>query len=191
MLSGDFLARDEEVCVFPSQCVDSSRLQKLGLWMAANRLDTTREGSRLTFCAKILSFLAVKGPTYDPHTDESSRRVPSQTRDMRAEISLMRSRPRRLQLNRTYKIHITLEITEVAKVPMVAGFLLVPPQVAGVDKLVPGMAVATGVVRGSVKGQAQNPVGGRSGDPVEGIPRKGKEIPVTDTGTSTLRCYRG
>ena len=91
----------------------------------------------------------------------------------------------------TYKIHITLEITEVTKIPMVAGFLPVPPQVAGMDKLVPGMAVATGVVRGSVKGQAQNPVGGRSGDPVEGIPRKGKEIPVTDTGTSTLRCYRG
>jgi len=90
-----------------------------------------------------------------------------------------------------YKIHITLEITEVTKIPMVAGFLQVPPQVAGVDKLVPDMAVATGVVRGSAKGQAQTRAGDRSGAHVEGIPRKGKEIPVIDTGTSTPQRCRG
>ena len=88
-----------------------------------------------------------------------------------------------------YKIHITLGITEVTKILMVAGFPQVPPQVAGVDKLVPGMVVATGVARGSAKGQAQNRAGGRSGVHVEGIPRKGKETPVTDTGTNTpQRC---
>jgi len=90
-----------------------------------------------------------------------------------------------------YKIHITLEITKVAKIPMIAEFLQVPPQVAGVGKLVPGMAVATGAVRGSAKGQAQNRAGGRSGVPVEDIPRKGKEIPGTDTGTSTPQCCMG
>lgn len=90
-----------------------------------------------------------------------------------------------------YKIHITLEIMEVTKIPMVAGFLPVPPQVAGVDKLVPGMVVATGAARGSAKGQGQNRAGGRLGVHVEGIPRKGKEIPVTDTGTSTPQRCRG
>ena len=73
---------------------------------------------------------------------------------------------------------------------MVAGFLQVPPQVAGVDKLVPGMVAATGVVRGSVKGQAQNRAGGRSGVHVEGILRKGKGTLATDTGTSTPQRYR-
>lgn len=74
---------------------------------------------------------------------------------------------------------------------MVAGVLPVPPQVAGVDELVPDMAVAIGVVRGSVKGQAQNRAVGKLGVPVEGIPRRGKEKRVTGTGTSTLQHCRG
>jgi len=90
-----------------------------------------------------------------------------------------------------YKIHITLEITEVAKVPMVAGSPPVLPQVAGVDKPVLGMAAAIGAVRGSAKGRAQNLAGGRLEDPVEGIPRTGKETLATDTGTSTPQYCRG
>ena len=74
---------------------------------------------------------------------------------------------------------------------MVVGFLLVPPQAAGVDKLVPDMAVATGAVRGSVMGQAQNREVGKSGPPVEGIPHRGREIRVTDTGTSMPQRCRG
>ena len=90
-----------------------------------------------------------------------------------------------------YKIHITLEITEVTKVPVVAGILLVPLQVVGVDGSVPGMAAAIGVVHGSVMGQAQNRAAGKLGAPVEGIPRRGKETRVTGTGTSTLQHCRG
>ena len=90
-----------------------------------------------------------------------------------------------------YKIHITLEITKVAKIPMVPGFLLVPLQAVGVDKPVPDMAVAIGAVRGSVTGQAQNRAVGKSGDLVEGIPHRGKETRATDTGTSTLLRCRG
>jgi len=74
---------------------------------------------------------------------------------------------------------------------MVAGFLQVPPQVAGVDKLVPGMAAATGVVHGSAKGQAQTRAGGRSGVHAEGIPRMGRGTPVTGTGTNTPQRCRG
>jgi len=92
VLSGDFLAGDEEVCVFPSQYVAFSGPQKLGLWMTAERLETTNGSSRLTFRAKILSFITVKGPCYNPHIDERSRHVPSQTRDVRTEAALIVSR---------------------------------------------------------------------------------------------------
>jgi hypothetical protein len=80
--------------------------------------------------------------------------------------------PRPNRASHKYKIHITLEITEVAKIPMAAGFLLGPSQVVGVDGPVPDMAVAIGAVRGSAMGQAQNLVVGKSGVPVEGIPRR-------------------
>ena len=90
-----------------------------------------------------------------------------------------------------YKIHITLEITEVTKIPMVPRFLLVPLQVVGADKPVPDMAVAIGVVRDSAKGQGQNRAVGKSGVPVEGTPRRGKEIRVTDIGTSMPQCCKG
>jgi hypothetical protein len=73
---------------------------------------------------------------------------------------------------------------------MVPGFLPVPPEVVGVDKQVPDMAAAIGAVPGSVMGQAQNRAAGKSGVP-EGIPRRGKEIRVTDTGTSTPQRCRG
>lgn len=70
MLSGYFLARDEEVGIFPSQSVVPPRLQKLRFCTGTVRLDTTRESSRLTFRAKVLSFIAVKRPSYDPHANE-------------------------------------------------------------------------------------------------------------------------
>ena len=73
---------------------------------------------------------------------------------------------------------------------MVAAFLPVPPQVVGADKPVPDMVVAIGAVHGSVMGQAQIRVVGRSGGPVEGIRRRGKEIRATDTGTSTPQHCR-
>lgn len=76
-------------------------------------------------------------------------------------------------------------------IPMVDGFLPVHPRVVEVDNLVPGMAVAIGAVRGSVMGQAQNRAVGKSGDPVEGIPRRGKETRATDTDRNTLLHCRG
>lgn len=45
--------------------------------------------SRLTFPASVLSFFSVKRSSYDPHDSESLRRVPSQTRDTRAEGTLI------------------------------------------------------------------------------------------------------
>ena len=90
-----------------------------------------------------------------------------------------------------HKIHITLKTTEVTKIPMVVGFLSVPPWTAGADKQGPGMAAAIGVAHGSVTGQAQNRTVGKSGVPVEGTPRRDKEIRVTDTGTSTLQRCKG
>lgn len=90
-----------------------------------------------------------------------------------------------------YKIHITLGITKVSKVPMVAESLPVPPQIVGADKPVPHRVVAIGGVHGSAMGQARNRVAGKPGAPVEGIPRRGKETRVTDTGTSTPQRYRG
>ena len=74
---------------------------------------------------------------------------------------------------------------------MVAGFLPIPPWTAGVDRPVPDMAVAIGVVRDSAKGQGQNRAVGKSGVPVEGTPRRGKEIHVTDIGTSMPQCCKG
>jgi len=73
---------------------------------------------------------------------------------------------------------------------MVAGILPVP-RVVGVDGLVPDMAVAIGVVRGSAMGHAQNRAVGTLEVPVEDIPRRGKATRVTDTGTSTPQRCKG
>lgn len=71
------------------------------------------------------------------------------------------------------------------------GFLLVPPQLVGVDELVLGMAVAIGAARGSVTGRAQNRVVDRLGVLVEGIPGRSRETRVTDTGRSMPQRCRG
>ena len=74
---------------------------------------------------------------------------------------------------------------------MAAEFLLDLSQVVGVGGPVPDMVVAIGAVRGSVMGQGQSLVAGKPGDPVQGIPRKGRERRVTGTDTNTLPRYRG
>ena len=53
------------------------------------------------------------------------------------------------------------------------------------------MVVAIAAVLGSVMGRAQNRAADKLGVPVEGTPRMGKEICVTDTGTSTPQRCKG
>lgn len=60
-----------------------------------------------------------------------------------------------------------------------------------VDEPVPDMGVAIGAHRDSVMDQVQSRAVGRLGVPVEGIPGRGKETLVIDTGTSMLQRCRG